>query len=100
LENPHWLCARIGSINRSPLSRPAATLSPAWGGGRGGRSWNGRSRCRLLRGSRLAPEADEVIKLEHVGPGLDVFAGLGESGDVLGEEHQRLPSLSGPRRSM
>src|SRR6266516_884602 len=36
--------------------------------------------------SRLAAEADEVIQLQNVGPGLDVFARFGQFCDVLGEE--------------
>src|SRR5215470_1800430 len=39
--------------------------------------------------SGFAAEADEVVKFEQVGPGLNVFAGLGEFGDGLGEELQR-----------
>src|SRR6266516_225604 len=40
--------------------------------------------------SRLAAEADEVIQLQNVGPGLDVFARPAQFRDVLGEELHRL----------
>jgi hypothetical protein len=47
-------------------------------------------RWRCDEGSRLPTETDEIIQLEHVRPGLDILARLGEFGDVSGEELHRL----------
>src|SRR5258708_7721414 len=77
-------------MTEATSSRPLRLMPGACGSSVGPPSTANQFAAVFCHRSRLATEADEVVKLKQVGPGLDVFAGLGELRYVIGEELQRL----------